>query len=448
MPRTYHITTFGCQMNKLDSELIEGALRRHGYEPADEPDRANVVLYNTCSVRDQAENRVFSHLGTFRERANDDPDFILGVVGCMAQRLGEELREKFPYIRLVCGTRNFTRIPDYLEHLRATEDCIVAIDGDDVDIRRDPELRNAGPHGYVSIMRGCDNYCAYCVVPHLRGRETSRPPQQVLEEVRRLVDSGIREVTLLGQNVNSYGKGLEEGVNLPALLRQLNDVDGLRRIRFITSHPKDMNEQIFRAVSGLDAVCEHVHMPAQSGSDSVLERMNRGYDSGRYYELIEKGREICPDLAFASDFIVGFPGETEEDFERTVELVRTVEFQQSYIFRYSPRPGTRAAEMNDDVPDGEKRRRQQVLLEAQKEVDGQRRAALRGQVLPVLCTEKNASHPEEGKWRGRTRQNDIAVFSAPACGIGDIRPVRIQKATELTLFGEAVRREKAQKVEV
>ena len=435
MHRTFHIVTFGCQMNKLDSELLQAALQSRGFRPVADPEEAGVVLYNTCSVREQAENKVFSHLGTYRGRAGEDPEFILGVVGCMAQRMGEKISEKFPFTRLVCGTRSFLQVPDYLAHIAETGERVIALGEEPLEFDRDTELRPEGHHAYVSIMRGCDNYCAYCIVPHVRGHETSREPADVIEEARQLADGGVVELTLLGQNVNSYGKGLDADASLAGLLGKLDRIEGLRRIRFITSHPRDMSEEIFRAVADLQKVCEHVHMPAQSGADPVLHRMKRHYDRPHYMEMIEMGRTLVPDLAFSSDFIVGFPGETDEDFERTLCLLKRVRFQQSYIFRYSPRPGTRAAEMEDDVPDEVKRDRQQELLCAQEQIDTERRAAMVGETVEVLCAAENASHPEEGQWRGRTRENDIVVFSAPEASPGAVRNIRIHDSTALTLFG-------------
>ena len=435
MNRTFHIITFGCQMNKLDSELIQASLQNRGFQPVSEPDDASVVLYNTCSVREHAENKVFSHLGTWRERAEENEDFIVGVTGCMAQRMGERITDKFDYVRLVCGTRSFLEIPDYIEHIARTGEPVIALGEEPLELNRDPELRPTHHRAFLSIMRGCDNYCAYCIVPHVRGRETSRQPEEILDEAQNLVSDGVVELTLLGQNVNSYGKDVDGDVGLVHLLENLNDMDGLRRIRFITSHPRDMSEAIFRAVAELDAVCEHVHMPAQSGSDEILKRMNRHYTRRHYLDMVETGRRQLPEMAFSSDFIVGFPGETDADFEQTLALLKNVRFQQSYIFRYSPRPGTRAADMEDDVTDEIKRERQQRLLAAQEEVDSRRRAGLVGETLEVLCEGENARHKQEGQWRGRTRKNDIVVFDAPDAQPGKIRPITISDSTALTLFG-------------
>ncbi len=435
MDRTFHIVTFGCQMNKLDSELLQGALRKRGFEPVRDPRRAGVVLYNTCSVRRQAENRVFSHLGAWQEHARSDPGFILGVIGCMAQRLGRRIIERFDHVRLVCGTRSFLRVPDYLERIAETGDRVVALDQGPFSFERDPEFRPQPHRAYVSIMRGCENYCAYCIVPQVRGRETNRPPDEIVEEVRRLCDGGVVEVALLGQNVNAYGKALGDDVSLAGLLEQVNAVRGLRRLRFITSHPADMTEEILRAVAGLEKVCEHIHMPAQSGSDAVLGRMRRGYTRGQYLELTGKARRLIEGVEISSDFIVGFPGESDEDFELTLSLLEEVRFQQGFIFRYSPRPGTRAARWDDDVPEAIKRERQQRLLAAQERVDAERRASLRGGTVEVLSDGPNRGHRQNGGSIGRTRHNDIVVFSGPEAPPGALCRVLVENSTPLTLFG-------------
>jgi tRNA-2-methylthio-N6-dimethylallyladenosine synthase len=435
MNRTFHIITFGCQMNKLDSELVEGVLLSRGWQRAPSPDAADALIYNTCSVRQHAEERVFSHLGSWRRRAEKEPDFILGVMGCVAQRLGMDIVRQFPHVRLVCGTHAFLRIPDYLDRIALTGQAVVATEEEPLDVEGALRPPPGGHHAFISIMRGCNNYCSYCIVPYVRGREVSRPPQSILDEAKRLVESGVVEVTLLGQNVNSYGRGLDKGTNLATLLRGMNEIAGLRRIRFLTNHPKDMSEEVFRAVAEIDKVCEHIHMPAQSGSNAVLKRMNRNYTRERYLELIEAGRRLIPHVEFSSDFIVGFPGETEEDFELTLQLLKDVRFQQSFIFRYSPRPGTGAARWADDVPDAVKHYRQQALLAAQAEEDSRRRASLVGAALEVMCEGENRSQPHEGQCIGRTRQNDIVVFSGPHTPPGSVCTVRVTGSTTLTLFG-------------
>ena len=434
--KTVCILTFGCQMNKLDSQLLRGELARAGFAPEDDADRADVVLYNTCSVRQHAEDRVLSRLGSHRRRAMREDGFVLGVVGCMAQRLGEDIRRRFEFVDLVCGTGALLRVPGYLRQ-------IIAGHGPVVDVRQDapfhfdrtPSVRVSPHRAYASVMRGCDRFCAYCIVPYVRGGEVSRPLEEVVEEVRSLAADGAREVILLGQNVNSYGKGLG-GVTLADLLARVNDVDGLERIRFLTSHPKDMSDAILDAVGGLDKVCEYLHVPAQSGSDAVLRRMKRGYAAAEYRDMVDRARERIPGVELASDFMVGFPGETDADFQDTLDLLREVRFQQSFVFKYSVRPGTKAAEFPDDVPKDVKMERNRLLLKAQEEVDSGRRAAMVGWEVEVLAD--GPSKADAAKLSGRTRQNDIVVFRGTDELAGRLCRVRIVDSTPLTLFGELV----------
>ncbi len=429
------IVTFGCQMNRLDSRLLKGRLDEAGYDLCESPEGADAVLYNTCSVREHAENRVFSHLGSYRNRAEDEDGFVLGVIGCMAQRLGDHIRQRFPFVDLVCGTHAFLRVPEYLRAILAGEGPVVDLEGEGrVEFQRDPCMRRSHHSAFVSVMRGCDNYCAYCIVPYVRGREVSRPLPDVMQEVRTLAADGVREVTFLGQNVNSYGAGLEKPVDLADLLEEADEVEGLERIRFVTSQSKDMTERILAAVGERDKVCEHLHLPAQSGSDPVLARMNRGYAAADYRNVVARARELIPGVELASDFIVGFPGETDEDFRRTLALLEEVRFQQSFMFKYSPRPGTAAARLEDDVPAEVKKERHRILLEAQERVDLERRAALVGREVEVLVD--GVSKKDSSNLSGRTRRNDIVVFKGPESLAGRLRRVRITDHTALTLFGK------------
>jgi len=433
-PTSVCIVTFGCQMNKLDSQLLRGEFARRGFALTDDPGAADVVIYNTCSVRQHAEDRVLARLGTWRRRREKDGRPVLGVIGCMAQRMGEEIVRRFGYVDLVCGTRKLLRVPEHIQGILAGSGPVVDLDGRaPLEFHRMPCMRAAPHRAYVSVMRGCDNFCSYCIVPYVRGREVSRSPGEVLEEVRALAADGVREITLLGQNVNSYGRGLDGNVTLADLLAMLNEVDGVERIRFVSSHPRDMSDEILRAVGCLDRVCEHLHVPAQSGSDAVLRRMRRGYTSAQYRRIVDRAREMIDGVELASDFIVGFPGETEEDFEQTLRLVTEVRFQQSYVFKYSPRPGTLAARWADDVPHEAKRRRHERLLAAQREVDLARRRALVGRLLEVLVDGPSKSDP--ARLSGRTRQNDIVVFEGQPDMAGRLVQVRIVGATALTLFG-------------
>jgi tRNA-2-methylthio-N6-dimethylallyladenosine synthase len=433
------IVTFGCQMNKLDSQLLRRELERDGFALTEDPSRADVVLYNTCSVRRHAEDRALSHLGSWRQRARREPGFVLGVIGCMAQRLGQRLVEQFDHVDLVCGTRAFLRVPEYLRHLLAGGPAVVDVsEGDGMGLDCPGSMRT-GPHqAYAGIMRGCDNFCSYCIVPYVRGREWSRPPRQVVGEVEALVADGVREVTLLGQNVNAYRCEADgRVVRFADLLAMVNEVAGLFRIRFVTSHPRDMTDDLLDAVAALEKVCEHLHVPPQSGSDAVLARMNRGYTVADYRRMADRARERIPGVELAGDFIVGFPGEAEADFEATLDLLRTVRFQQSFVFKYSPRPETRAARWPDGVPDAVKRRRNQLLLQAQAQVDGERRAALVGSTVQVLAEGPSKADPRH--LSGRTRQNDIVVFDGPADLAGQLCPVRLTGATVLTLFGSVAK---------
>ena len=365
--KTVFFETFGCQMNKLDAELSLGLLQEEGYKIVDKVDEADVILFNTCSVRQHAEHKVYSHLGALKTLKKRHPEVIVGVLGCMAQKDGEAIFKRMPHVDLVCGTRMFSRLPEMLLKIRNHGSHVLAIDEDQiVNVKRAVTYRPNFYQAFVTVMRGCDNYCSYCIVPYVRGREISRTIADIKEEVQSLVLNGCKEVTLLGQNINSYGKGLDGNVTLGDLLSELNELDGLGRIRFVTSHPADMSRDLIRTMSRLEKVCEYLHMPAQSGSDEVLKRMRRGYTAGYYREFVQYARELIPHLTVASDFIVGFPGETEEDFQETVQLMGDIRFQNCFIFKYSPRTGTKAAELKDDVPDETKRARNLKLLELQK----------------------------------------------------------------------------------
>ncbi|MCP4270171.1 MAG: tRNA (N6-isopentenyl adenosine(37)-C2)-methylthiotransferase MiaB [Candidatus Brocadiaceae bacterium] len=437
------IKTFGCQMNKLDSELSIGSLMKHGYTVAKEEKGADIILLNTCSVRDKAEHKVYSQLGSLRDQKEKNPDLILGVLGCMAQNEGDKIFKRMPHVNLVCGTRMFSKLPELLEEINESDKRVLAIDEDgDVNFDRLITQRQNRYNAFVSIMRGCDNYCTYCIVPYVRGREFSRTVSDIVDEVKALVDDGCKEITLLGQNVNSYGKGLSGEVTLATLLRKLDPIEGIERIRFVTSHPRDMTKEILEAVGGLPKVCEHLHMPAQSGSDRILKRMKRQYTSAHYKELAEMAKTLVPDITIASDFIVGFPGETEGDFEDTVKLLNNVRCQNSFIFKYSPRTGTAATELIDDVEEETKKRRNHILLELQKKISSEENKKMHGKSTEVLV--EGTSKSDTARLCGRTRQNQIAVFNLPEEGNhadlistlpGKLVDINIVDSTDLTLFG-------------
>jgi len=433
--KTVFFETFGCQMNKLDAELSLGLLQEEGYKIVDKVDDADVILFNTCSVRQHAEHKVYSHLGALKTLKKKHPEVIVGVLGCMAQKDGEAIFKRMPHVDLVCGTRMFSRLPEMLLKIRNHGSHVLAIDEDQiVNVKRAVTYRPNFYQAFVTVMRGCDNYCSYCIVPYVRGREISRTIADVKEEVQSLVSNGCKEVTLLGQNINSYGKGLSGNVTLGDLLTELNEIDGLERIRFVTSHPADMSRDLIRTMSRLEKVCEYLHMPAQSGSDEVLKRMRRGYTAGYYREFVRYARELIPHLTVASDFIVGFPGETEEDFQETVRLMEDIRFQNCFIFKYSSRTGTKAAELKDDVPDETKRARNSKLLELQKKISLEENTKRIGKKVEVLV--EGASKSDPNRLSGRTRQNHIVVFNGSQELVGKLVGVVIHEVTDLTLFGK------------
>ncbi len=431
------VYTFGCQMNKLDSELVLSALRGAGYTVTDRLEEADVVLFNTCSVREHAEERVYSRLGALKRLKQNKPELLIGVLGCMAQKDGAEILRRAPHVDLVCGTRMFPRIADLLDRSAKLRGPVLALEDDvNVSYHRVPRDRPNRFQAYVSVMRGCDNFCSYCVVPYVRGREVSRPFAVIVDEVRRLVDDGCVEVTLLGQNVNSYGKSLDGNADLPGLVGKLQEIEGLHRIRFITSHPKDITRKILEAMRDSSKVCEYLHMPAQSGSDDILGAMRRGYTAARYRELVATAREMVPGVAISSDFIVGFPGETEADFERTVELARDCRFQNSFVFKYSPRRGTHAAQLADDVPREEKRRRNNVLLREQEKISFESHRQYLGRTVEVLV--EGPSKKDSNMLVGRLRTNHIVHFPGSQEERGRLREVCVTECTPLTLLGELV----------
>jgi len=486
-----HITTYGCQMNRLDAELLAHALRRRGARVVADPDRANVLLFLTCSVRAHAEDRLFSNVGALKARKRREPDLVVGILGCTAQQYGGRIRERTPLADLVCGPGRLAEVPDLICRARRGRPA-VALDpprahgGADAfaDARLDAlaltrPLGGPSPRAAcVTVMRGCDNFCAYCVVPHVRGPERSRRPSAVLEEVRRLVGEGARQVTFLGQAVNKY-RVTEAGRpwDLADLLAEAAETAGLVRLHFITNHPSAMSDYLADVFARVPTVCPYLHMPAQAGSDAVLRRMNRGYTSAEYEERIARVRRARPDVAVASDFIVGFPGETEADFEATCALVRRVGFAGGFVFKYSPRPGTAAARAwPDDVPDAEKRRRHRALLDLVRESAAEENRALLGRTVPVfvegpspkphldaaseeesrevcgpagspgrdapidsavgLRTHRAESHPADVQLRGRTPAGRLVVFPGQANLAGEIVPVRLARAAGVTLFGE------------
>ena len=363
MSKKVYIRTFGCQMNVRDSEFIAGLFLEKGYRLCSSPKEADAILFNTCAVREHAQTRAINNVAQLMSKYNSR---VYGIVGCAAQALKDELFRKLPKLDIVCGTGEIARLPALVK--RAANEKILALN--DID-RPLPELKLAyredGKSAYVSIMRGCNNFCSYCIVPYVRGKERSRKVDDISDEVKDLVRQGIRNITLLGQNVNSY-RGRGKPYNFIELLEEINKIEGLKKINFMTSHPKDANTELFKAMRDLDKLVKHLHLPLQSGSDRILKLMNRAYTTKTYSRLIAKAREIVPGLRVTSDIIVGFPTEKETNFKATLNLVKAIKFDMAYIFKYSPRPGTKACEMKDDVPQELKKRRHRILLELQRKI--------------------------------------------------------------------------------
>lgn len=432
------LEVFGCQMNKLDAELTVGALRKAGYDFTDRDEEAAAVLMVTCSIRDQAEHRVHSHLGALAVAKRSNPDLAVGVLGCMANREGRDLLNRWPSLDFVLGTRDFPKVARVLDEVRADRKRVLAIDGDpQVDETRDITARPHKSRAFVTVMRGCDKRCTYCVVPNTRGNEVSRPMAELVDEVTALVDDGVREVTLLGQTVNAWGR--LEGRSLGELLFRFEELDGLERVRFITSHPEEMDDGLIAAMGACRKAGLFLHLPPQSGSDAVLRRMARGYSAARYREIIAQLRAAVPGIAIGADIIVGFPGETDADFEATRQLMQDVRFSQAFLFRYSPRPGTPAfGRLEDDVPDALKRARLAELMALQQEHSLARLSGLVGQTQQVLV--EGASLRDERVLIGRNLAFDRLVFEGDPALADQFVSVEVTDATALTLHGQLVER--------
>ena len=382
--KSYYIETYGCQMNVRDSETIAGFLQEMGYRPADNKDDASVILFNTCCVRDHAEKRLLANIGALKERKEANPDLILGICGCMMQQtdVAKKVMRRFPFVNFVFGTNVLWRLPELMLSALNGERLILTSEEGFAICEGLPTRRSNPFSAFVNITFGCDNFCSYCIVPYVRGRERSRELLEVVAEVRSLAEQGITEITLLGQNVNSYGKGM--GVDFADLLKAVNGVDGIRRIRYMSSHPKDLSPRLMTAIAENDKVCHHMHLPVQSGSTAILERMNRRYTRDGYLKLVEDLRRTVPDIELTTDVIVGFPGETDRDFEDTLSLMDQVGYAAAFTFKYSPRKGTRAAEAEDQIPEQVKKERLKCLndLQARKTAENNRKyLGHRGEVL-------------------------------------------------------------------
>lgn len=436
----FYIETWGCQMNEEDSEKLSGMLKRVGYTKTENKEDAGIILFNTCCVRENAENKVFGNLGALKHLKKENPDLIIGICGCMMQQEGmaDKILKKFPYVNIVFGTHNAYKFPEYLNRVKTEGVQIKEIFNKETDIVEGlPIDRESNVKAFVTIMYGCNNFCTYCIVPYVRGRERSRKPEDILNEVRELVAQGYKEITLLGQNVNSYGKGLEEEVDFAKLLRMINEIEGLERVRFMTSHPKDLTHDVIMAIKECDKLCEQIHLPVQSGSNSILKKMNRHYTKEYYLDLIKKIKEEIPGVTLTTDIIVGFPGETEEDFQETLELVKEVGYSSAFTFIYSRRNNTPADMMLNQVSEEDKHHRFNRLIAAVNERVIAQNKAEEGNILEVLV-EGNSKNDAE-KLTGRTRTGRLVNFTGENVNVGELVNVKITRAQNFSLIGEVIK---------
>jgi len=435
--KQYQIITFGCQMNEHDSEVIAAMLEKMGYQQVEDSAKADVIVVNTCCVRETAENKVFGLLGRLRKFKEYNPNLIIAMGGCMSQQegMGKRIRERFRHVDIVFGTHNIQKLPELIAQVTEKRRQVIEVWSSAPEEMEDiPERRVSGPRAWVCIMYGCNNFCTYCIVPYVRGRERSRNPGDIVGEIKRLVNRGVKEVTLLGQNVNSYGKDLKQDIDFSDLLVMLNDIKGLERVRFMTSHPRDFTNKLIDTLSETKKVCEHIHLPVQSGSSTILKAMNRGYTREQYLELVDKINAAIPGVSLTTDIIVGFPGETDQDFRDTVDLVQRVKFDGAFIFIYNKRSGTPAAKMVNQVPDDVKSKRIQELIALQNEFTLQSNGGEVGKVHEVLVEGK--SKTREDKLSGRTRTNKLVIFNGDEHLTGRLVPVKITGFSLTHLEGE------------
>ncbi len=441
---TYHILTYGCQMNEHDSEVLAGILQDMGYEPNPTIEDADVILMNTCCVRESAEDKIYGKMGSLKVLKEQNPNLIIGICGCMAQKPNEEsrIRRIAPHVDFILGSDSMDQLPDMIRHAHDSKNPEVFIAEDEYHLPA-PSLPRAGKsshHAWVVIMHGCDNFCTYCIVPYVRGRERSRNPNDILREINGLAASGIREITLLGQNVNSYGFGLEEKIDFSDLLNRIDRETDIQRIRFMTSHPKDLSDKLIDTIAQARHVCNHIHLPIQSGSTRILERMNRKYSREDYIELVHRIRKTIPSCSITTDIIVGFPGETDEDFKDTMDMVQKIRWDAAYTFLYSHRSGTAAAAMNNSIATAVKKQRLQELMDVQNTISFEIHQGMVGSTYEVML--EGPSKTNQEVWAARTTSNHLVLL--PKSKIirnlipGDTCVATILEAKTWTLHGAAV----------
>ncbi len=435
LSKTFYLQTFGCQMNVYDSERLAQLLAARNYRRVEDPSQADLILVNTCSVREKPEKKVYSALGRFRALKEDKPGLIIGVCGCVAQQEGVGLLQRVPFLDFVLGTKELRRLPEILASLENSGRRLCETD---LRGRIDPyaDLPLVPPSGeataFVSIMQGCDNFCSFCIVPYVRGREVSRRAEDVVKEIRALSGQNVKEATLLGQNVNSYADR-ESGLDFVGLLEAVQEIPGIERIRFTTSHPRDLSPRLIQSFGRLSKLCEHIHLPLQSGSDRILQEMNRGYTAGEYLEKVDRLRQSCPEISITTDFIVGFPGEGEEDFQATLGAVEKIQFDEFFSFQYSDRPHTRASFLPEKVSEGIKQQRLWELQALQKEITWRKNKSLEGKEMEILV--EGPSKADPGEKTGRTRNSRIVNFPGASVKTGELIFLRISEALPHSLRG-------------
>jgi len=437
--RKFYIRTYGCQMNEHDTEVMAGIFMALGYEPTDGVEDANVILLNTCAIRENAENKVFGELGHLKALKKERPDLLLGVCGCMSQEesVVNRILKVHPFVDMIFGTHNIHRLPHILNEAYLSKEMVVEVWSKEGDVIENlPKVRKGNIKAWVNIMYGCDKFCTYCIVPYTRGKERSRRPEEIIQEVRHLAAQGYQEITLLGQNVNAYGKDFDDiEYGLGDLMDEIRKID-IPRIRFTTSHPRDFDDHLIDVLAKGGNLLDHIHLPVQSGSSDVLKIMARKYTRESYLELVHKIKEAMPNASLTTDIIVGFPNETEEQFEETLSLYREVEFDSAYTFIYSPREGTPAAKMKDNVPMEVKKERLQRLNAVVNEISAKKLKAYEGQIVDVLVEGESKNNPDV--LAGYTEKSKLVNFRAPKSAIGKIVKVKITKAKTWTLDGEMV----------
>ncbi|EOU1113077.1 tRNA (N6-isopentenyl adenosine(37)-C2)-methylthiotransferase MiaB [Clostridium perfringens] len=437
--KLFCISTYGCQMNEEDSEKLSGMLKSQGYERTENKEEASIIIFNTCCVRENAENKVFGNLGQLKQLKKKNPNLVIAICGCMMQQVGmaDKVLKTFPYVDIIFGTHNAHKFPEYLHRvLQEGVQVKEILNKEEGIVEGLPIDRKSDVKAFVTIMYGCNNFCTYCIVPYVRGRERSRKSEDIIKEIEELVSQGYKEITLLGQNVNSYGKGLEEDIDFAGLLRKVNEVKGLERVRFMTSHPKDLSDDVIMAIKECDKLCEQVHLPVQSGSSRILKEMNRHYDREYYLDLVKKIKSEIPYVTLTTDIIIGFPGETEEDFLDTLSLCEEVGYDSAFTFIYSRRNHTPADKMENQIPDDIKHDRFNRLVEAINKKVVIKNKEYEGKVVEVLV--EGPSKNDETKLTGRTRNGKLVNFAGDEKLVGELVNLKIVRAQPFSLIGEIV----------